>query len=169
MKCSNIVLAGFMGTGKSTVGRIIAQHLQKKFYDMDGLIESVERLTVAEIFETKGEGYFRRVEEELAQKLSRVQNIVIATGGGTLLSQKARKAFGETGIIFCLGADLTELINRLRNGMRPLLKETQSSFLVEKMLEERERVYSLVPHRIDTTHLNPQAVAQIIIKKYRES
>ncbi|MCM8809985.1 MAG: shikimate kinase, partial [Candidatus Omnitrophica bacterium] len=83
----NIVLVGFMGTGKSEVGTLLAEKLNKKFVDTDKIIEQREKDRIVRIFQVKGEEYFRKVEEEVIEEVSKYENCVIATGGGALIRE----------------------------------------------------------------------------------
>lgn len=155
-----------MGTGKTTVGRELARFMGRKFVDMDVLLEKRMKKSINEIFKEKGEKYFREQEEKLARELSQKSNRVIATGGGTILNDKIRNLFADTGLIICLVADKEELINRLRRtDKRPLLRGDPEKLAkkVEKLLEDRKNVYFRIPIRLDTTNLTPPEAARKII------
>ncbi|MFP4498143.1 MAG: shikimate kinase [Vulcanimicrobiota bacterium] len=162
----NIYLAGFMGTGKSTIGRELARFMGRKFIDMDKIIERNEGMSVNSIFEEKGEEHFREMELKVARELSRQTNRVVATGGGTLLNDQIRELFVQSGIIICLITNEEQLVSRLkRTDKRPLLKGYREELnkKVSQLLEERKNVYSGINIRIDTTNLTPQEAAHKII------
>ena len=162
----NIYLVGFMGTGKSTVGRELARFMGRKFVDMDVVVQRRLGKSVNQIFEEHGEEYFREKELEVATELSKQSNRVIATGGGTILNDEIRNMFADTGLIICLVADKDELIARLkRTDKRPLLRGDRDKFVekVERLLEDRKNVYFRIPIRLDTTNLTPQEAARKII------
>jgi shikimate kinase len=163
----NIYLAGFMGTGKSTVGRELARLMGKKFIDMDALLEERLGMSINEIFDTQGEEFFRDKELELAQELSQTKNRVVATGGGTILIDEIRDIFSDSGLIICLIADKEQLISRLRRtDKRPLLRGDPEKIAqkVERLLEDRKNIYFKIPIRVDTTNLTPQEAARKIIE-----
>ncbi|MCD4783336.1 MAG: shikimate kinase [Candidatus Eremiobacteraeota bacterium] len=170
----NIYLTGFMGTGKSTIGRELARFLGKKFVDIDALIEKREDMPVSRIFEKHGEEYFRNLEMEVAVDLSGQTGRVVATGGGTFLNKEIRELFFKTGLVICLFTEKEQLIKRLkRTEKRPLLKGDKAAVAekVEKLLDERKEVYSKFSIRVNTTNLTPQEVAKKIIdtlKTYRK-
>lgn len=170
----NIYLTGFMGTGKSTIGRELARFLGKKFVDMDYMIEKREGMAVSGIFEKHGEEYFRKLEKEVAVDLSEQTGRVVATGGGTFLNKEIRELFFKTGLVICLFTEKEQLIKRLkRTEKRPLLKGDKSAVAdkVEKLLDERKEVYSKFSIRVNTTNLTPQEVAKKILdtlKTYRK-
>ena len=100
----NIVITGFMGTGKTTVGRLLAERLQRRFVDMDVLLAERFGKSIAAIFAEEGEEAFRGAEAALCQDLAAEQGLVIATGGGTLLNEASRAALGASGVLVCLTA-----------------------------------------------------------------
>ena len=144
----NIVLGGFMGTGKSTVGRITAQRLGWTYIDSDARIASREKLTIPQIFAQHGEAYFRRLERELAPELAALSQVVIATGGGMLVEPANLDAFVQRGLVICLTASpeaIQARIGRDEAG-RPLLRGGWRA-----LLESRRVAYDRIPHQIDTT------------------
>ncbi len=162
----NVYLVGFMGTGKTTIGRELARLMGRKFVDVDQEIEKRFRQSVAEIFAEKGEQVFRASEEEVALDLASVNNRVVATGGGTILNPKIFEAFERSGLLICLYTQQDDLIDRLqRTDKRPLLKGQNQDEVrerVTRLLEERAAVYNKVGVRLDTTHLTPLTAARKI-------
>ena len=119
----NIVLCGFMGCGKSTVGRRLAQILKMDFIDMDQWIEKRQGRRISAIFAQEGEAFFRDLEREACRQLSGQQGLVLSTGGGTLLSAENAGVLRRTGTIFLLDAPLAAIRERLKNDKsRPLLQ-----------------------------------------------
>lgn len=160
---SNIVLVGFMGTGKSTIGKIVAEKLGYAFLDSDTVIEEEAGATVAEIFEMYGEQYFRELESNVISRISSQDNLVIATGGGVVLSSQNMHVLGSSGIIICLKAEPQAILKRIGDtSTRPLLKEGNPAQAMEKRLKEREGLYygDLL---LDTTFINPAEAADRII------
>ncbi|MDQ7095760.1 shikimate kinase [Desulfosporosinus sp. PR] len=146
----NIVLIGFMGTGKSTVGRRLAQSLAWNFADTDYEIGEVTKLSVSEIFRRHGETRFRSEERIVVERLSQEEKLVIATGGGTVLNPSNWRALAENGIIISLYATLEVILNRIghRND-RPLLRNTREE--IESLWSERQPYYEKADFTIDTT------------------
>jgi shikimate kinase len=166
----NIVLIGFMGTGKSSVGSKVAEKLKMKFVDMDREIEKVTGLPVAHIFRIHGEIRFRSEERLMAQKLGQRDNLVIATGGGTVLKKENIEALRENGLLICLDANPREIFDRVsrKRGTRPLLKKNFTVEDIEEMLKVREEYYSLADYRINTSNKGLYAVVEEIIKIARQ-
>jgi shikimate kinase len=162
----NIVLTGFMGTGKSTAGRVLAGGLGLKFLDLDSIIEKEAGLEVKEIFSALGEAHFRNLESELIGKLTRGElgtGLVVATGGGAVVDKANRAALKSWGVLICLMASVDEIIKRVgRNDDRPLLSETELKETVERLLREREGAYADCDLTVDTTSLNPDGVVEKI-------
>ena len=161
---SNIIITGFMGTGKSVVAKELARKLKMEFTDMDRIIEERRGMSIADIFARYGENYFRQQENKLVKELSQKENMVIATGGGTLLSPDNARMFGQTGEIVCLYADSQTIYNRVnKKNNRPLLKRKNVLSEINRLLEERKEAYNNFTIKIDTINLNVQEVADKII------
>lgn len=139
----NIVLSGFMGCGKTTIGRQLASALRMQFVDMDLYIEKKTGKTVKEIFAENGEAYFRALETETVRELSTSENYVIATGGGTLMQPVNVEEFHKGGgTIYFLDVPLAALQERLKNDKRrPLLQTPNRNEVIEKLLTERKPKY----------------------------
>lgn len=160
----NIVITGFMGTGKSSVGREVARRLGWKFIDMDELIKKRVGATIPEIFARYGESFFREEERKLCQELAQRQGLVIATGGGALIPKENRKVLGEKGVLICLTCDVDELMKRLNDEKdRPLLEVQDRRKRIEDLLTKRREAYSRISHRMDTTGLTVGEVAERVI------
>ena len=160
----NIVLTGFMGTGKTSVGRALAQTLDRMFVDMDTWLEERENMTVAQIFSEKGETYFREHESDLCRELAAGKNLVIATGGGALVSAENRRAFANAYVI-CLDASADEILRRLENeNERPLLQGDKRAN-VENLLNARRDAYAQILLHVQTDGQTPEEIAQKILKR----
>lgn len=163
---TNIVLTGFMGCGKSTVGRILAQRLGFRFVDTDLLIEERCAMTVSEIFAVRGEAAFRSLEEEIAGELGKLSALVIATGGKLMLNPANVRALGAGGEIFCLTASPEEILRRLGGDegiKRPLLQAEHPRERITALLEERREGYQSFL-QINTGGKSPQTVAEEILR-----
>lgn len=158
----NIVLTGFMGTGKTTVGRLLAERLGLTFVDTDALIEE-RHGPIPEIFADLGEAAFRAMEREVAADLGATSGLVIATGGRLMLDGEARDALGGTGRVFCLAADVEDLIDRLSAAAeeRPLLAVDDPAEAVRALLTERAAGYRRF-EQVETTGRPPSAIADDI-------
>lgn len=161
----NIVITGFMGTGKSVTAKELARKLKMEFIDMDQIIEEVQGVSISDIFARYGEKYFREQENKLVKELSQKENMVIATGGGTLLSSVNARMLGQAGEIVCLYADSQAIYNRVkRKNDRPLLKGEDILSEIEHLLKERKKIYANIKWKIDTTNLSVQEVVDKIIE-----
>jgi len=138
----NVILIGFMGSGKSTIGRILAQKLKYKWVDMDVEIEKGENKTISKIFEEKGETYFRDLETEYLKRLTKQTNNVISTGGGIVLKEENRALLKKIGTVVFLHADSAQIIENLKDdSKRPLLKGDNPEEKIIQLLDERESTY----------------------------
>ncbi|MCO8126517.1 shikimate kinase [Acidimicrobiia bacterium EGI L10123] len=160
---ANIVLTGFMGTGKSTVGRLVAERLGRRFVDTDALIES-RHGSIPRLFADHGEAHFRQLEREVADELAATSGAVVATGGRTMLDPANQATLGATGIVVCLAASPEALITRLRDeaGQRPLLQGDDPAGRIAALLAEREAGYARFP-QVSTDGRTPEEVADAVI------
>jgi shikimate kinase / 3-dehydroquinate synthase len=155
-----LVLTGFMGVGKSTVGRMVAAQCGLPFVDIDAEIERRHEVALSQIFATHGEAGFRRVERAVLEEVLRGDDSVVATGGGALLSAENRALLGRRHRVICLSASVDTLRARLGDaGDRPVLA---AGGTLETLLRERAAVYELFP-QIDTTGKTPEQVADEVI------
>lgn len=160
----NVVVAGFMGTGKSTISVLIAQQLQRPLLDMDALIEERTGWTIPQIFAARGEAFFRAIEKGLALELSLRHDAVIATGGGALLDPVSREALMQTGWVICLMAKPETLAERLAyNRQRPLAAHWR------ELLASRRAHYAALPNPIWTDDRTPQQVSEEVIGLWNAS
>jgi shikimate kinase len=161
----NIVILGFMGTGKSSVAKIVAKKLNFQFIEMDNLIEEKEGITINKIFQDKGEEYFRTLERKLTQEISPKQDQVISTGGGIVLNEKNILDFRKNGILFSLLAKPEVILERVKKEThRPLLKTKDPLKTIKKMLNYRKPFYKKADYQIDTSDLTIKEVSEEIIK-----
>lgn len=131
-----------MGAGKTTIGRLLAQHLHKTFIDSDHEIETRTGANIPLIFELEGEAGFRDREESLLDELTQNTGVVLATGGGAVLRETTRKHLRERGLVIYLKADVHELLQRTRyDKSRPLLRTPDPRAKLEALVKEREPLY----------------------------
>lgn len=169
-KPPSIILTGFMATGKSTVGRILARLLDYNFVDTDSLIEAKQRQTIPEIFSCRGEDYFRRLETDLAHELAEQNALVIATGGKFMLDPVNSEVLTKSGIVFNLVATAEEILERLLNdtaNSRPLLAVPDPKAKIVELLKERGEGYSKF-HRINTSNKSPKEIAEEIFAEIQQ-
>lgn len=141
-----MVLTGFMGTGKTSVGRLLAERLGYDFVDTDALIVARNGRSISDIFRESGEAAFRQMEAAVAQELSRQTGLVIATGGRLLLDEANAQALGKNGRVFCLTAEPEEIIARLAGDeRRPLLDVPDPAAQIHRLLDARRAAYGRFP------------------------
>lgn len=163
----NIVLVGFMGTGKSSVGRCLSKALNMTFTDMDDRIVERAGKPVSRIFAEEGEHAFRALEREVASELSRQSGLVIATGGGVVLNPANIRDFSATGFVVCLTATPETIIARLKDDTtRPLLRDGNKLESIRALLMARQPLYDAIPMQVRTSSLSPDAVAHLIAERY---
>jgi shikimate kinase len=166
----NLVLVGFMGSGKTDAGKLAAARLGMKFVDMDVMIERRHNQTISAIFETRGEAHFRKQERALVRELVDEEDQVIATGGGIVLDANNLRDFGRTGIVICCWVDAGVAYERTKNAKhRPLLEaDADRRTRIETLLREREPLYKVIPLRIDTSAMTVEQQAGEIVRIYQE-
>ncbi|MCK8826645.1 shikimate kinase [Natroniella acetigena] len=162
----NIALIGFMGTGKSSVGRELADELGYSFVDLDQEIVKHEGQEIPQLFATAGEDYFREVETEVTKKVAAKDKQVIATGGGVVLKEENLEALRSNGTLILLTATPEEILRRTsQDGDRPLLEVDGPLAKIEELLTERKEKYDCTPYQIDTTGLSLIEVVEEIIEQ----
>lgn len=161
----NIVLIGFMGTGKSTVGKRLAKSLGWEFIDTDVAIEELTGLSVADLFRLHGETRFRSEEALLVKRLSEQKGYIIATGGGTVLNPENWRYLAQHGVLVQLYATIDTVLERVgtRQNTRPLLKGGRE--ILEALWQERQVVYARADMIIDTTDKDIDEVAGEILSR----
>jgi len=153
-----VFLVGFMGSGKSSVGRLLARELGYRFVDLDEEIERRRGMTVAQIFETEGEGEFRRLEAAALRDAGAQREVVVATGGGTLTRWENRDFILHRGVMVWLDAPLPLMLERCRGGeRRPLLGTPER---MEELLAERFPGYAEAELRLDAAERTPRELAR---------
>jgi shikimate kinase len=160
---TQVIITGFMATGKTEVGRRLARALGRPFVDLDRLVEAAAGRSVAEIFASEGESRFRALEREAVERACGMSDAVIATGGGTLLDAENRRRLAAAGPIVCLTASAEEIAKRVGSGAgRPLLAGKNGDRLtrIRALLAERAGIYARAAHAIDTTGLNVDEVVE---------
>ena len=166
----NLVLTGMMGVGKSTIGKKLAKKLKRKFIDTDKIIEIKEKKTIKEIFENKGENYFRKIEKKITLEELKKNNLVMALGGGAFINTSIRKEIKSSCLSFWLDLKVESLLNRLKNvKKRPLLDENRLDQSINKIYSERKKIYNESNFRIKCNSMNKDEIIYKIIKLYESS
>lgn len=164
----NVVLIGFMGTGKTRVGQMVARRLGYKFVDTDDLIVRKTGMPISEIFAKFGEPHFRDIEQQIVAEVAAQDSQVIATGGGVPIREKNIRNLRRNGLLFCLNASPEVIEKRTSNdNSRPLLYTNNRLRQIEELLEARKPFYSAADYQIDTTNKTASRVAEEIIRLYR--
>jgi shikimate kinase len=163
----NVYLTGFMGTGKSAVGRALARRLRRPFTDLDAAVERAEGRSVAEIFARRGEAAFRRLERAALARAAKRGGSVVALGGGALLDPRSRALAAKTGIVVRLTCSRRELVRRLRprREFRPLLAGGSLDARVARLLAARRGTYGGAHLTVSTTRLTDADAAAAIARR----
>ncbi|OIO33491.1 MAG: hypothetical protein AUJ70_03170 [Candidatus Omnitrophica bacterium CG1_02_40_15] len=164
---NNIILVGFMGTGKSVVGKELAKKLNRDFVELDDMIETREKMPIKDIFEKKGEPYFRLAEKEVVKKASSRKNIVISAGGGAIVDEENFRELKNSGIIICLKASPETILKRTKGlKTRPLLNVQDPKKQIEELLKKRKPYYDKADFSIETDNLRVEQVVEEILKSF---
>ena len=170
-KKSNIVLTGFMASGKSAVGKELAKRLEMIFVDTDELIEEKEGIKISQIFRERGEVYFRKIETKIIKDVAEYKNSVIATGGGVVLKEENMQALRKNGTILCLSTNAATILKRTsQNRLRPLLEgeREERENKIKDLLAFRSPYYQKADFIVDTTDLMVEETVEKIIKYLNE-
>jgi shikimate kinase len=170
MNLRNIVLVGFMGTGKTTVGRLLSEQTGMPLVDMDALIEERAGKSITDIFAQNGEPHFRTLERELVRELASKEGLIVSTGGGIILNRENITDFEKSGLVVCLLASAETVLDRVRHDdTRPLLAGDKETKIVQ-LLETRKPLYEAIAHKIDTNgRPTPEPTAAEIIELYKSN
>jgi shikimate kinase len=153
-----------MGTGKSVVGNLLAQRLQREFFDTDTLIEQAAGIPIARMFAEKGEASFRELEKQIIRQVCQKQEVVIATGGGAIVNMDNATCLKESGTVICLTASPETIVQRVQgNEDRPLLQGEEPLTKIRSLLTTRAEAYARADVTIDTSALNPREVVDMIL------
>jgi len=160
LEIERVVLVGFMGAGKTTVGAALARLLGWAFRDMDGEIEAQTGQSVAEIFARRGEAFFREEERRAALSLGVLRRAVVAAGGGAFVAPETREALRRGSVVVWLRADLDTLLSRIQpDGSRPLAENRER---MARLFTERESSYRQADVTVDASGTGPEEVARRI-------
>ena len=162
----NLVIIGMMGSGKSTIGRLLAKELNLRFIDVDNVIEQKTKMKISKIFEKKGEVSFRNLEEKITLKILDKINCVVSLGGGGFLNEKIRKEVQEKNVPIWLNWKPETLINRIRkNSRRPVILNLNDIEL-KKLIFNRSKIYSKSKYKINCEKIDKKEIVKEIIQVY---
>ena len=165
----NLVLLGMMGSGKSTIGFLISKKLNIKFIDIDQVIEKNMNMSIEEIFKTKGENFFRNLEEKITIKYLNTSNNVISLGGGGFMNDKIRKEVITNHYSFWLNLNISALLTRIRkNKKRPIVLTSSDSKIVE-LINNRAKVYVKAQFKINCNAQTKTEILKKILKLYEHN
>jgi shikimate kinase len=165
-KPKNIFLVGFMGAGKTTVGRVLARRLGWRYCDSDKVIETKAGKTVSEIFSSHGEPRFRDLESETLLSLAGKEKQVVATGGGAVMREENMRAMKKGGVTVYLKAPMSVIWERIKHSRtRPLLNVDNPFEAAEELLRKRIPFYETADITVDTEDLTPEEAASEIMKR----
>ena len=168
MVMGNIVLTGFMGTGKTAVGKELARLLDIPLIDIDTEIEKSEEMTINDIFREYGESGFREIETVMIKKVVQRGRRVISTGGGAVLKDENMEVLRENGVIICLVASPETILRRVGTGSeRPLLQGGDPLIKIERLLHSRKPYYDKADIIVDTENRTPLQIAEDITERIR--
>ncbi|MFC1576088.1 shikimate kinase [Candidatus Omnitrophota bacterium] len=157
----NIVLVGFMGTGKTAVARELSKKLGMKYVSTDDMIEAKEKTSISDIFSKKGEKHFRTVEKEVIKEVSSMEGVVVDAGGGVVVDPENLANLKKTSSIICLWAEPGEILERTRRtSHRPLLKVQEPLAKIKDLLNKRKPFYERADHHICTSKMSVENVAK---------
>ena len=162
----NLIFLGMMGSGKSSIGSLVAKKLQLNFIDVDNEIETELGLSIKKIFETKGENYFRKFEEKITLKKLKLKPVVISLGGGAFTNRNIRKEVIRNHLSFWLNWSDEILVNRIKNSKkRPLVSNASENEIID-LIKKRSNIYSKALYKIECDSLTKKEIVEKILNIY---
>ena len=162
----NLVFLGMMGSGKSSIGNLVSKKLDLHFVDIDNLIIESAGMTISEIFEKKGENYFRNLEEKITLKCLKEIKNVISLGGGGFINTKIRKEVLNNHFSFWLNWDELTLIRRIKGSKKRPLAFKSTDQEIRAIIKDRSKIYSNAQFKINCNKLTKTEIVKKIIKNY---
>ena len=160
----NLVFLGMMGSGKTTLGKIVSKKLNKEFIDIDQLIEIQEGMTISDIFQKKGESFFRKFEEKISIQNLKKSNSVISLGGGAFINKKIQKEVLKNHISIWLRWDNKNLISRIKNSHKRPIAIQLNDIDLNKLIDDRSKTYSKAKYQIKCDRLSKLELTRKIIE-----
>jgi shikimate kinase len=169
MSKKNVILCGFMGTGKSSVGRCLADLIDYTFLDLDTEIEAEAGMSIPDIFSSQGEPAFRALESNMVERAAEKTRHVIAAGGGAIVNPKNLENLRRCGVIVTLTADVQTILNRVGTGDdRPMLQQGNRLQRIRELMEKRKSAYAKADIVLDTSPLSIDDVAHKLVERLRD-
>ena len=165
----NLILVGMSGVGKSTIGSLVSKKLNIKFIDIDSVLENDSKMKISEIFEKKGENFFRNLEEKITLKLLNSTNNVISLGGGGFINEKIRKEVLKNNFSFWLDCNTQTLLNRIKNSKKRPIAFNLSDDELTELIEKRTKIYSKAQFKINCHKLTKTEIVKKILKIYEHN
>ena len=162
----NLVFLGMMGSGKSSIGSLVAKKLKVEFIDVDKEIEKELGISISKMFETKGEDYFRKYEEKITLRVLKTNSIVVSLGGGAFVNKVIRKEILKNHISFWLNWNDEILINRIKNSKkRPIAFKSTDNELID-LIKKRSNIYSKALYEIKCDKMSKNEIVKKVLKNY---
>ena len=165
----NIVFLGMMGSGKSSIGKLVSKKLELNFFDIDQKIEEKFKMTISKIFSEKGESFFRKVEEKITLDILKKKRNVVALGGGGFLNKKVREEVINNHLSFWLNNSPKILIDRIKNSYKRPLTFNSTINELNNLIEKRSNIYSKALFRVDCDNLTKIEISKKIINIYEDT
>ena len=165
----NIVLLGMMGSGKSTIGYLLSKKLDLRLKDIDKIIENKTGIKIPEIFLSKGEDYFRKLEEKITLKILNSEKNIIALGGGAFINKNIRKEVLSKNLSFWLQWSNSTIIKRISNNKKRPLAFRASNFELNELISSRSKIYSEANYKINCEKLTKNMIVKKIIEIYEKN
>ena len=162
----NLVFLGMMGSGKSSIGNLVSKKLNLTFIDIDNLIENEMGMTISDIFEKKGEVYFRNIEEKITLKTLKNSSNVISLGGGGFINDKIRKKILANHLSFWLNWDESILVKRIKDSKKRPLAFKSTYQEIRQLIKKRDKIYTKAQFKINCDNLTKTEIVKKIIKIY---
>jgi len=162
----NIVFLGMMGSGKSSIGSLVAKKLKLKFVDIDNEIETQANMSIKKIFENKGENYFRKMEESITLKCLKFDNVIISLGGGGFVNKDIRKEILKNHLSFWLNWKNEILLNRIKNSSKRPLVSNASDNEIMNLIKKRISIYSKALFEIKCDNLTKNQIVKKVLNIY---
>ena len=165
----NIVFLGMMGSGKSSIGSLVAKKLKLNFVDIDNEIETQTNMSIKKIFEIKGENYFRKMEESITLKCLKFDNVIMSLGGGGFVNKNIRKEVLKNHLSFWLNWKNEILLNRIKNSSKRPLASRASDSEIMNLIKKRVNIYSKALFEIKCDNLSKNEIVKKILKIYESN
>ena len=164
----NLILVGMMGSGKSTIGRLLSNKLNLRFFDIDIILQKKEKMKISEIFEKKGESFFRNIEEKTTLKFLDKNKCIISIGGGGFINNKIRKKILSKNISIWLDWEPDTLINRIINKKKRPIASNLNSNELKDLITKRSKIYAKSDYKIECENMTKIEIIKKIVNIYEK-